>query len=295
MINMKTVIFLLFPLFLSHSSFSQTGLFGRYNSVEFRYNMAPSLERKGIVKHIEDDTIVVRKLRYVNSSYTIKYNRIISNRFSIGLGIDMASMVSKISTIQSTETKYYPLIGSDTTVRSYRRIIEPRINYKGLTLEFSFFGSTGINPIGLRSGFSLDFGQVVSDYSHIGVFESITTINNVATVNDQFHYYDFEDLMSTKRSVFNLRVNLGKSIMITRRLLFNIDFNYSVLTAVFNHSDGNESIYTYLRPGSNSNYYEFAGFDTNSDPLSILEQDSYRITLGAYKKITLNLGVSYAF
>ncbi|MDX1350195.1 MAG: hypothetical protein R3279_08110 [Putridiphycobacter sp.] len=273
---------------------AQSGLFGRHNSVEFRYNMSPSIRRKNVVKTSDGDPYVASKLRLINSSYTLKYNRIISNRFSIGLGIDVASMKSMISTLERTSS-YQNAFGQYVNFVSKMSMAEPKVQYKGLTLELNFFGKYGINPSGLRGGFSFDFGTMKIDYSELATFTRETTFNNNYTESDEFKYVDYSSLNSANKSIFNLRLNIGKNIIVSRRILVKFDANYSLLTAIWD-KENTRTLYSYLLSVLTGNFSRFNSISWNSEAnFRTQERFGLMATHAVYKRFTINVGVSYAF
>ena len=280
-------------LFSSSDLIAQTGYFGKKNSVALIYNGAPTLRIKSVLKGTETDPFVKSKRRLVNSSYSIKYTRILSNKVSINLGVDVASMHSfkgeLIDFVNEDATGYYQTAYTDS------KFIEPTISYRGVSLGFNFFGYYGINPVGLRTGISFDYGSLISDYSDLTVFETESYDPSIGTtVSEEIFNKNFERYTSSKMNVIALRWNVGRNIIITRQLLLKIDASFNLASYFLGQTYKYEGIGTAIADAFTGPNFS-KSFDTRYSTFESQEYDNYRRTYTAYKRFNINIGLSYAF
>ena len=293
---MCRVFLLLFIVFSVNQKLkAQTGYFGKYNSIELSVNAAPSIKKRRVLKSNAEIDYIKTKFRIFNSTYAIKYNRIINNKISLYLGFERGAMKSFNGSIIYNAPIDETQPNKELVITD--KYLEPVITYSGVTLGINFFGFEGINPIGIRGGFSFEYGTLKSDYSAMTVFYTSyfdpNTYQN--TYNESIREINYNDLISNKLSVFSMRLNIGKNIIITRKLLLKIDGSIKLLNHYKDNSFQLERIVDAIGNGLTFGYKGQYTYDLTGTSFDKLEFENYRRTFNAYKRLVLSVGLCYAF
>lgn len=278
---------------ISHVSFvnAQTTYFGKVNSVEIRYNAAPSLKPKIAIDGIGQDQMAVQKRRIVNSSYALRLNRILNNKVSLSLGFELAGIRSITSEIEEYKFPENQNLG---TVTHY--FIEPNINYRGFSVGLNFFGASGINPLGIRGGITLEYGSMISDYSELTVFETgnfDTELKNI--VGDSLRVEDFSKYQSTKVNVVAFRWNIGKNFVLSRKMLLKFDLSSNLFTFFPGNKVSSYDRFEVIDNSFSFSYYQDRRYDLENRSFREQEFKGFRRSYLSYKRLTLSLGLSYFF
>ncbi len=280
--------FLLFNLYSLHG---QTGFFGKKNAIEFHFNAAPTLKFKNALNGSGTAAQVLPRRRVFNSSYSLKYNRVMTNRIALNLSFDLASMHSYKSSFQYAEMDQP--FGISTTITE--RVIEPTVSYSGISVGIDFFGYGAINPVGFRWGVSLDYGLMLSDYSQILVYETetYTTSIGVSTSETNIKIKNYNELNSQKINVFAIRWKLGKNIILTRSLLLKLDASFNLFSQFLGGGSSSVGIIDSFFNGLSS--FQSESYNLLNNSFEEEELENYKLTYYGYRRFNLSVGMSYFF
>jgi len=270
---------------------AQTSYFGKMNSVEFRYNAAPSLKPKIGIDGKGQDLVAVQKRRIVNSSYSVRLTRILNNKTTLSVGFEFAGITSVTSEIQE-----FRFPNSQNFDRITHYFVEPKINYRGFSIGLNFFGNNGINPLGIRGGLTFEYGSMVTDYSELTVFERGNSNSGVKNmIGDSVRVQNFSKYQSTKVNVGAIRWNIGKNFVLSRKMLLKFDVSSNLVTFFPGNLVSNSDKFGVLGSSLSTNYFSFNRYDLINNSFSTQEFRSFRRSYLAYKRLTLSLGLSYFF
>ena len=139
-------------LFLTGASFGQTGYFGAKNIISLNYIGAPSFATtSNISSYVNEDVYHIRGgHKFQSPSYRIEYDRILNDKFSIGLGYTFSSV--------RVRTSSYSYI-NDFGGFENKEIDNIKLFNHSINLNFKVARGGGVNPVGKYWGAEVVLGR----------------------------------------------------------------------------------------------------------------------------------------
>lgn len=141
---MNKVLLILVVCFSASFGYAQSGYFGKKQGISLKIDMSPSIGRVSVLR--KDNTLVKQRLRLAYMAYQLNYTLLLGRNIemSAGYGFNSVRTVGSTYNILEQVSFYDPHIVED-----------PRIRFHRINLDFNFFYSGNIAPLGNFMGISI--------------------------------------------------------------------------------------------------------------------------------------------
>jgi hypothetical protein len=251
-----------------------SGFLGSRNAVELKYNAVPSTRFHSQIVN----NLVSTRIKFVNSSYSLSYSRVLSRNIELTAGYHLAR-------INFTTYGFYrhqePFFGWGDRYMAQ----DAQAMYHGGAVALNFYRFGSLSPVGKFIGLVLSTGVTkVDDETTF-----ITAERGYANGKGTFHYrYEMQDSLlvafpkeaKIKSTVFKLRI--GRNYPLTKNLLLTVG-----MTA---------PVFSFYKVGN----FGYFGFELNgANSFSLDDADLYRLyparSIRAYHLLQFDIGLRFAF
>jgi len=269
------------------TSYAQNGYFGYFNDIDFSVSANPSIRTRGTVTNGATKGHYSAFYRIANLNYKLTYNRNISKKRTVGIGLIHTNAFDK-----ATEFQYRVTGGGFSNVKTLR-IESFRMPYNAITANIKFPRTGCISPVGKYLGIQIDLGR------------SKLEIDNVVGVGG---YEDLYKLITFKASTQKITANylfikgiIGRNIILGERFSLSTEIVFNLFGAAFNRN------YTHF---SFKDFYFYAeeilsfGYPPDNRDFTLYDRsmsnnkanfNTVTNTIFSYNRMTFNIALKYNF
>lgn len=225
---MKSFLCYIGFVFFQLAVVAQTGGYlGKQNYIELKAVAVPSSKHLNVIK--DDESI--KRLKYLNTSYKLTLNRVLTKNFELSLGYEFAKMncISDGSYFLDDDTT------EDMNVYTYTKNIldDPQMTYHGFQFAFNFYRLGSLAPIGKYIGLSVSYGIATLAEDEpviVGQRDFLTKdsfFKKAGPIADQ-EIFNIQTEKNIKS--FHLRARIGRSYPISDYMMISVGMTFPVIS-----------------------------------------------------------------
>lgn len=275
---------ILFVLSLTTTSYGQSGYLGRRHAIGADLSLTPSI-RKTYRLNSQGDIAKVRQ-RIFFSSYTLNYSFAATKILEFEIGYRFAKVYTPTyGSFYAEKDTFFTFSNANTVVEQRLNFLEdPNFHMHAFYAEFKHYRLGSFAPVGKYMGLNIEYGLSTLTESD----EIIVGKKDVASKDGSFRSKHSIIEQQSIHVPFDITAHhlilnfmIGRTYPLTKRLLLNVDFKFPILSQYFTNGRHDLAI----------------GFD--DDPIKVEHGVDFehlvRIGLKKYTRLSLNVGLKYAF